>query len=44
MSKRQNILGPKSYKQRVFLTDNTTDIILYGGGENPCASTLKTLS
>lgn len=30
--KKAKILGPQSYKQRVFLTDNTTDIILYGGG------------
>lgn len=40
--KKQNsvIFGPKSEKQRLFMTDNTTDIVLYGGGK-PCASTLK---
>lgn len=26
-------LGPSSYRQKVFLTDETTDIIFYGGGE-----------
>ena len=43
MAAKKNVLGPKSYKQRLFLTDNETDIILYGGGKT-CASTLKTLS
>lgn len=37
------VLGPKSLKQKLFVTDNSTNIILYGGGK-PCASTLKTLS
>ena len=41
--KSSMILGPKSYKQRLFPTDNETDIILYGGGRIS-ASTLKTLS
>lgn len=30
--KKQDVLGPKSEKQRLFMTDNTTTIILYGGG------------
>lgn len=35
MAAKKSVLGPKSYKQRLFLTDNETDIILYGGGKNP---------
>lgn len=27
------VFGPSSYRQKVFLTDDTTDIIFYGGGE-----------
>lgn len=30
--KQQVVFGPKSYKQRLFMTDNTTNIVLYGGG------------
>jgi len=26
------LFGPKSYKQRLFMMDNTTNIVLYGGG------------
>lgn len=26
------VYGPASEKQRLFLTDNTTDVILLGGG------------
>ena len=31
--KPKMVLGPSSYSQKVFLTDDTTDIIFYGGGE-----------
>lgn len=27
--------GPASEKQRLILTDKTTDVILIGGGEHP---------
>jgi hypothetical protein len=33
MSTQRKIYGPASEKQRLVLTDNTTDILLVGGGE-----------
>jgi hypothetical protein len=30
--KKPLVFGPKSYKQRLFIQDNTTNIVLYGGG------------
>lgn len=40
---RGPVFGPCSPKQKMVMEDNTTDILLVGGGK-PCASTLKTLS
>jgi hypothetical protein len=38
----RQVFGPASEKQRMVLQDNTTDVILVGGGKF-CASTLKTI-
>ena len=35
VKKKQKIFGPQSEKQRLFLSNNEVDIILFGGGENP---------
>lgn len=37
------VFAPKSRKQQMILQDNTTKVILCGGGKL-CASTLKTTS
>ena len=36
------VFGPASEKQRIVLQDNTTDVLLVGGGKLS-ASTLKTI-
>lgn len=36
------VYGAVSHKQTLILSDNTTDVILLGGGKRSCASSLKT--
>ena len=43
MQESQKIFGPCSRKQQIIMADDTTDVLLIGGGEYG-ASTLKTLS
>lgn len=43
MSEKPIVFGPCSKKQQIIMSDDTTDVLLIGGGEY-CASTLKTLS
>lgn len=41
-TKPKRSYGPCSERQKLILQDNTTDVILMGGG-GTCASTLKTV-